>query len=293
MHVDIPPAYLEKIKEVYPNLEVTKLEFNQDGLVNDVVIINNALVCRFPKSDWAKTQLRHEARVLDLVRPYIGVAIPQYEHLQDDFASYPFIPGKPVTRRLLLALSPAERQRVVEQLGEFIRRLHTIPLAETASVSPSDTNRSRGWWLGFYTEVREVLYPYLVRHQRDEIDAHFSPVVEGRLELSYAPALINGDLGPYHLLFDDRTRRLSGVIDFGTAGLGDPAVDLAVLLYSYGETLVKEIRQVYPDMNAYLDRAQFWAGTLELQWALGGVKNKDKLFLLAHIGGARDLAPIG
>ena len=259
----IPPVYLEKIKEVYPNLEVTKLEFNGDGLVNDAVIVNRALVCRFPRSDWAKTQLRHEARVLDLVRPHTEVSIPQYEHLQDDFASYPFIPGKPLTRRLLLTLSSAERERVLGQLGEFVRRLHAVPPTESANISPSNTNRTREWWLGFYKEVQEVLYPHLTRHQRDEIDAHFEPVVTDELELSYTPTLINGDLGPYHVLFDKGNRELAGVIDFGTAGLGDPAVDIAVLLHNYGETLVREMRRGYLDMNVHLGRARFWAGTFD------------------------------
>ena len=93
MHTAVPSIYLEKILEVYPNLELKRLEFNQEGLVNDIVIINDALVCRFPKSDWAKVQLRHEARVLDLVRTYLEVALPHYEHLHRDFASYPLIPG--------------------------------------------------------------------------------------------------------------------------------------------------------------------------------------------------------
>ncbi|MFC6847283.1 phosphotransferase [Streptomyces caelestis] len=40
-----------------------------------------------------------------------------------------------------------------------------------------------------------------------------------------AEALVHGDLGPGHLLAQDGA--LTGVIDFGDAHIGDPAVDLA------------------------------------------------------------------
>jgi aminoglycoside 2''-phosphotransferase len=83
------------------------------------------------------------------------------------------------------------------------------------------------------------------------------------------------------------------VIDFGTAGLGDPATDIATLLHYHGESIVRRMEPTYPQLPEFTDRARFWAGTLELQWALAGVLDNDIPMLLAHVGAARDVQLLG
>ncbi len=41
--VNIPSSYLKKIRAIYPNISLDHLGFNQDGMVNDVVIVNHEL----------------------------------------------------------------------------------------------------------------------------------------------------------------------------------------------------------------------------------------------------------
>jgi aminoglycoside 2''-phosphotransferase len=45
----------------------------------------------------------------------------------------------------------------------------------------------------------------------------------------------------------------------------------------------------YGDVDELLTRARFWAGTLELQWALRGVRDGDPFFALAHLANWRDM----
>ena len=49
----------------------------------------------------------------------------------------------------------------------------------------------------------------------------------------------------------------------------------------------------YPEIGQALDRARFWAGTLELQWAISGLRSKDLSWLTVPIGRARDVRPMG
>ena len=117
-------------------------------------------------------------------------------------------------------------------------------------------------------------------------------MLTSELDLNYTPVIIHGDLGVYHILFDPTTQSISRIIDFGTAGLGDPATDVAVLLGNYGEEFVRCL--VYPGLTHLIDRARFIAGTAMLQWALAGVQNQDTEMLLAHIGqSALDFKPVG
>ena len=291
----VPEAYLKRVREIYPDQTFQTFDFNQDGMVNDVVVLDERIVCRFPKRDGARELLQREAGVLELVREHVDVTVPSFEVLEEDVASYPFLKGVPLSRRRLFELSQETRRAVLNALGGFLKGLHHIPLDEIqrAGVSASGANRSLEDWLNFYAEVEETLFPLLMRHQRRTIQEHFAPVVDLSLSLEYPPALVHGDLGAYHVLFDESAQALAGILDFGTAGVGDPATDVAVMLGEYGETFVREMQEVYPGLEDHLKRARFWAGTVELQWALAGVRYGDKGLSLAHLGGARDVLPVG
>ncbi len=86
--------------------------------------------------------------------------------------------------------------------------------------------------------------------------------------------------------------RVVGQIDFGTAGLGDPATEIATLLVQNGERLVDQVTATYPIAPDLSERARFRASCLELEWALIGVRENDLSMLVAHIGGTRDYAPL-
>jgi aminoglycoside 2''-phosphotransferase len=83
------------------------------------------------------------------------------------------------------------------------------------------------------------------------------------------------------------------VIDFGTAGLGDPADDFANIIHGLGESFLRRMGRFYPEIAHTLDRARFQAGTLEIQWAINGLRSNDLSWLVCHIGRARDMLPLG
>ena len=72
---------------------------------------------------------------------------------------------------------------------------------------------------------------------REEVPAANRPAVEAALASPAAarpdkPALIHGDLGAEHVFVDQG--RISGIIDWGDAALGDPAIDHGRLLRDFG-----------------------------------------------------------
>ncbi len=292
----IPDQYIEKIRVVYPNLSLDQLEFNQDGMNNDVVIVNQQLVCRFPKTDWAKEELKHEVNILQVTQRFIDLPIPHLDHVEDDSVSYPLIRGEPLSRHQLFRLDSPAQEKVIEQLGHFLQQLHSIPgdVLTTSNLPPSLAERSRDEILDLYEQAQQILFPYLWKHQRTWIHEHFEPVVSGALNFDTLPVLIHGDLGCYHIMFDSDKQAISGIIDFGTAGMGNPAIDFVALLDNHGEAVLKRMSKYYSGVEALIDQARFRAGVIWLQWALMGVQHKDTGLLLAHIGSsARDILPIG
>ncbi|WP_374686883.1 phosphotransferase family protein [Promineifilum sp.] len=143
-------------------------------------------------------------------------------------------------------------------------------------------------WAERLNTLRTELYPHLWADQHAYIEDLFAPLLDGRLSMDYEPALIHNDLAPYHLLLDPTTGRLSGVLDFGEAGWGDPAGDYALLLGAYGGSFVRRMAGADPAISDLLERARFRAAYLELEWALKGVRTGDPAWYIVHIGRARE-----
>lgn len=285
--MNVASFQLDRIKAHWPGLEISSVEVNSDGMVNAVVVVNGERVFRFAKHDWAHELMASEALILGRLRDRLTLSVPALEMLDDDLCTYRFLPGEATTRNTLLRMSTMERSSALEQLGEFLTQLHHLEPSLTVDMPASDAARDVDAWAKLYDDVRATLFPHMYRHQRDWVDQHFAPLESGELRFDVAPVLVHGDLASYHVLHDGATRQLTAVIDFGTAGLGDPAVDIATCLMTFGESLT--IQMGYADLDTHLPRARFWAGTLELQWALNGMLHHNPTLAVVHIGGARDI----
>jgi aminoglycoside 2''-phosphotransferase len=292
--VKVPARYLAKIRATYPDLALDHVQLNSDGMVNDVIVVNRALVCRFVRNQRDNGQLIGEAAILKVVNDLVDLPTPRLDHLDAGFASYPYIPGEPLSRSAIAKLSASGRSQVLDQLAVFHRQLHDISTdaLAAANVPASPTQRTRADWLDLYARVQHLLFSHLWAHQRTWVEELFEPILLGQLDLTYSPTLIHGDLAIYHVFHDPDRETLTGVIDFGVAGLGDPACDIAIQLINYGDHVVQRMTDDNPDWLPIIDRARFLAATLELQWATTGIEQNDASLLLAHIGGNREIEPV-
>jgi aminoglycoside 2''-phosphotransferase len=69
--------------------------------------------------------------------------------------------------------------------------------------------------------------------------------------------------------------RLTGVIDFSSAGLGDPAQDIGAL-WSLGDPLMSHILDLYPEMRGHMRRVAFIRSTYALQQALFALRDGNQ-----------------
>ena len=292
----INPAQLKKIREIFPALEISSIRSVADGLINDVLVVNEDLVFRFPRNqDWGVKLFANEIKIIELARRYVEIPLPVFEYKSDDLAVYRFIKGDALRREDILKLSIGEQERIARELARFLKCFHEIPPLELErhEIAPSDVNRSRDVWLKLYENVRKELFPSMMPHVRESVSEHFAPLLRDENFMDYAPRLINGDFAPYHIIFDRAARRINGIIDFGTAGIGDPAADFSCIIYNYGESFLARMAKSYPEIETAVRRARFWAGTVELQWALAGLRTKNYWWNLVLLGGARDAKPVG
>jgi aminoglycoside 2''-phosphotransferase len=281
--------YLPRIRALQPDLAIEQVTYNGEGLVNDVLVVNSALVYRFARDKRGMAILAQELRILDLVRPQVSLQVPTPFHVGGDLVAYRLIPGETLSWPLLTSLSEGERARVAGQLADFVQALHSIPVDEDMPPTAAPATYAR--WAKIRREVEAQVYPLLMRHQIEWAEQLFDGVLGDPDGFDYPPRLSHGDLGPYHILFDREAGQIKGIIDFGVAGVGDPATDLGNLIQVYGESFVAQIVAAYPAAEAWMPRARFYAQAIELQWALSGLTSGESFWFMAHLGGARDICP--
>lgn len=87
-------------------------------------------------------------------------------------------------------------------------------------------------------------------------------------ETDAQPALVHGDFGLHNVLWTQD--RISGVIDFDHAAVGDPAMDVAPLVGQFGAV---KLAQIYDREMLY--RAKSHRASLPLQVAAAGALVND------------------
>lgn len=230
-------------------------EVAHGGTSNALYRLGDELAVRLPRRQWAKDGAGKEAVVVPLVAPHVPVAVPEPVALGEPAANYPY--QWSVVRWLDGETAPIEDvgEDTPFRLAELIRALHEID----ATGRPWTTGRGRVTGSDHDDPVRTCIAqvggaPRLVTIWEDALNAP-SWDRPGRW--------LHADLHVGNLLFRDGA--LSGVIDWGAAGVGDPAADLMAAWLYLNERGRKQFRRELAEFDdAAWVRARGWAMELSV-----------------------------
>lgn len=277
--------YIQEIRRCYPDIEVQSAKINDLGQHNDVLIVNDHLIFRFPKFEEGIKQLAIETAILEGIQGKVSLKIPNpiYKRIETSvvgkpFVGYEMIKGEPLWRETVSSITEETvLQKLATQIATFLKELHNISVEESIAVSLPlvDTHEE---WLDFYKRIRAKLYEFMRPNVKVAVTEHFERYLDTPDNFAFAPTLRHGDFGTVNLLYDEDTQSIAGVIDFGNAGLGDPAVDFAGIIspVGYGESFLKRFEGIYPNIDSTAQRTKFYVGTFALQEALYGVEHNDR-----------------
>ena len=186
------------------------VELVHHGQNHLVIILNERIIFRFARYLEGAVILRRTATMLQTLHRRLPLPIPSPLWSWFDLESeprfpgsawfgYEALPGSPLWGDVLQGLAPEHQDRLVATLVEFLGVLQRIEVATEMALPQEDV---RNW---------EALY--------QELNA--------------------GDFGSSNILWDPKAQRLSGLIDFDGIALGNPAIDVAALVASYGEDIVR------------------------------------------------------
>lgn len=181
-------------------------------------------VLRIPRRPDVLDRADVEGRLLATVAPQLEVAVPDWRISTSALIAYPLLPGEP-------ALSVAAGGEVTwhldissrtyaESLGAVIAQLHEIDRDDAAASgievrTPAEVRTAWSRDLERVAEAFEISAPL-----RERWDAWIA-------EDSYWPqhsVLTHGEIYPGHTLV--KGERITGILDWTTAAIGDPAKDL-------------------------------------------------------------------
>jgi len=283
-------SYLARIQQAAPELQIRTVEFNERGQNSDVLVINEEMVFRFPKYPQVLERLKVETAILTAIQGRVPLPVPvpsvvslEGQQVGAALIGYRMIPGKPLWRELFHQIADGRTaDALAAQLGSFLKALHGVPHGGVVgcALPVMDTYED---CLDIYTRMQEKLFGYMRPEAREWAIRHFDGFLGEPGNFAYERVLKHGDFGPSNILFAEESRRICGVIDFGSSGLGDPAYDFAGLLSGYGEDFVRRCAVTYPQVERYLHRVRFYRGTFALLEALFGIENDDEQAFQAGI----------
>ena len=223
------------------------------GTDNAIYRLGDGMSVRLPRREKNVIQLQKELRWLPQLGPRLPLAIPDPvarggpgEGYPFEWAVYRWLPGEAAYEA-----PPDEPER---ELGAFLAALQRIDPA--GGPPPGEHNFFRGEPLAPRDEVTRESITKL-RLEREAL-----PVWEAALAAppwDVEPVWIHGDLDARNLIVTNG--RISGVVDFGGLGVGDPACDLMVAWKLVSrEARERFLRELGTDAST-LARAKGWALT--------------------------------
>jgi aminoglycoside 2''-phosphotransferase len=221
----------------------TKTNLGQ-GFSNAVHAGAEGRILRKALTEEAGEALIHQCRFLPWLAQRLPIAIPIPESLINNVLTYPNLPGRTLTPELVIAHGP---NRVAAQLTEFISVLHALPVPECIAAGAPQQSRTESLLRAF--ERTLVVLPAGQRREAEMWRQQF-------VTADSATAMIHGDLWFENILIDSANGRVSGILDFDTASIGDPAWDLATQLH-LGPEFFRLVLDAYPNKSAELSERAY------------------------------------
>jgi len=160
---DRTDALLQRVRVIMPELEIEQIEIDPEGLINEVVIVNQKYVFRFARTEEFARILDVEIKILDLIRPLMDVSVPTPIYVSADSMVYPLLGGEPLSRKMVLGFDDSTQNKIAGQLGSFLYRLHTVDISKVDGEIPSTRAPvKRQNWLDILERVKDKIYPFPV-----------------------------------------------------------------------------------------------------------------------------------
>jgi aminoglycoside 2''-phosphotransferase len=281
---------IRQIESSAPGIEVQTLQLEGEGDFFKAYNVNGQWIFRLAWNEEGSRTLAREIALLPALNEVVTLPIPNIAYsgqLPDTgfpYVVYPRIPGIELTPEWLVALDTAKRERCAGELARFLQEVHSLSSERARQLGVlrcgypfcrTEEGIAQGpAGLRYRLELQKLLnYPTIDAdtggYLRNLVDALLDPAAPG--ELPQAP--VHGDLSPEHILFDETTGTITGVIDFSDVVVTSPLLDFMYLYHAYGRDFLTMLLDAYgvENRDATLGRVRMlhqWYLAMRLLWTL-------------------------
>jgi aminoglycoside phosphotransferase (APT) family kinase protein/adenylate kinase family enzyme len=271
------------IVHAFPQLDTRGVARIDGGWTSATFEVGERIV-QLARTPYAAETLRHQMRVLPLLAPRLGVAIPQPElvSVEPVAIAYRKLAGEPCDR--------APARAGPEQLGRFVRELHAIAPADLG-LAPLTVAEFRARVRADLARMRAHVAPRLSPAERARADALVAALVDDDRNWRFELVVTHGDLGPEHVLVDP-AGALAAVIDWEDVGAGDPAGDFAWWLHAMPSASERALAAYgVPSDERFRARAAGLFAVMPWHDVEHGVETGDPESIAAGLAGIRACLP--
>ena len=222
------PGYVEQIREAFPEFRFRRARLIDSGLENVVVVVDDEWIFRFPRSERRRLAFAYELQLLLTLRQNTEIDLPDYRYVAPGarFGGYPMVKGKPLDIGHFQSLDHAARCQALSQFADFLNALHGLSPARVLNGAAPRRNTAKNDFVAAYLEQQRKFLAYrLDADLLGRIDRFYTGYAAHQ---PYPERITHGDIDDHHVLLGGQPGKL-GVIDFGDAAIGDPALDFAFL----------------------------------------------------------------
>jgi aminoglycoside phosphotransferase (APT) family kinase protein len=275
----------------FPRLAGAPVRKLAEGWDHELYVVGeDEWVLRFPKRAERVPWLLREIEVVTRVATALGNIVRSFEFVGEASKEfpYPFVGYRFVTG--VEADDPAvDKRQLAQEIGQLLRRLHAVdptgipqaPQQET----PAVTDR---------IALLTALAPAIMTHLPGRLERRVAPYLVGEVPSppgspAGARRLCHHDLCAEHVFVDPANGRITGVIDWTDAVVGDPIGDFVGLITIGGFDFIGEVVAAYissggalvPDESLW-SALTWWCRTLTLTW-LGEALAEDSKDIERHV----------
>ncbi|MEI8412032.1 MULTISPECIES: phosphotransferase [unclassified Kribbella] len=193
---------------------------------------------REPRRDEVRPKLLAETRLLPWLAPQLPLPVPLPE------------PTEYGVRHRLLVGEPLEEATIElgHALGSFLRALHDVDPVEAVARGAQDAESAAAERVEILDKMRAQVIPLLPASAQADGEELIDRIA------GVHTTLVHGDLGPEHVRVHEG--RITGVIDWTDAHIGDPGLDLAWCLID--PAIAEGVAEAYGVTAELRERAYDW-----------------------------------
>ena len=247
----------EDIEKNFPDVKVERIEYLGEGMGNTAFLVNGEFIFRFAKNEKADASIEKEIKALPEIQKRIDLPVPNFEYTgrqrnQFRVIGYKRVGGESLEKSDLVSPEGKVDEELTSQLATFFKQLHSIDVTTAKSWGLPKRN-FRSQYENELQDARdriyslvEQTYPAEAELIKDYIEKLFAGYLDNRENFEYKPAVLHGDLEAEHIIFDQQSRKITGIIDWGGMRIGDPDYDLFRPYSHYGSEFIEEFLKHYP-----------------------------------------------